>query len=147
MDWVIVLIIIVMVCFVLFFIYFVFGSQTASISKNEKVVDSYSLSSPTVGSATPFYFKGIIGGKIGFSMELYENGNEIEGIEHYDNQRQDAIIAIKGYVDDNGVMTLYEYDGAERAGYFQGNLGSGLYYGTFVNRNGRQYNFSARFSN
>ena len=64
--------------------------------------------------------KGKINNKIGFTMHLTIDGNIIEGTEHYDNQKKDAIVNIKGSIDDNGTMTLNEYDGNNKTGYFEG---------------------------
>lgn len=88
--------------------------------------------------------KGVIGDDIGFSMLLQRMGNEIEGTEHYESQKPDASISIKGTIDDNGVMTLYEYDGSAKAGSFNGNLGDTSYSGTFVNSRGKNFSFSAK---
>ena len=88
--------------------------------------------------------RGIINDKIGFSMQLQQKGNDIEGTEHYDSQKSDATILIKGAIDDNGVMTLYEYDGDVRAGSFNGSLEDASYYGTFANSRGENMPFSAK---
>ena len=87
--------------------------------------------------------KGVIGEKIGFSMNLQQNGDEIEGTEHYDNQKSDVIVSIKGTIDDEGYMTLYEYDDGVRTGSFGGIIDGSSYYGTFTNAKGNKMPFSA----
>lgn len=87
--------------------------------------------------------KGVIAEKIGFSMNLQQNGDEIEGTEHYDNQKSDVIVSIKGTIDDEGNLTLYEYDGGIRTGSFSGNIDGSSYYGTFTNAKGNKMPFSA----
>ncbi len=91
----------------------------------------------------PIGIKGMINGKIGFTMHLTFNGSEIVGTEHYDNQPSDAIIKIKGNVDDNGNMTLVEYDGGSVSGKFVGTLYAKDYSGVFTQKTGNSMNFTA----
>ena len=58
----------------------------------------------------PIALKGIIDESIGFSMKLRFKGNEIEGTEHYDKQKINDTLSLKGSIDDNGNMVLHEYD-------------------------------------
>ena len=87
--------------------------------------------------------KGVINGKIGFTMHLSISGNEIEGAEHYDNQRKEVNLVIKGVTNNNGKMTLSEYDGNTKAGTFEGAIEGDRYSGTFTNSKGKAFPFSA----
>ena len=91
-----------------------------------------------------FALKGSINGKIGFTMHLTAEGTDIEGTEHYDNQRTDANIEIKGVNTDNGKMVLYEYDGNTKAGTYEGIIENNVYSGTFTNSKGKNMSFIAR---
>ena len=88
--------------------------------------------------------KGVIDETIGFSMHLQQTGNEIEGTEHYDSQNADAILRIKGTIDDNGIMTLYEYDNSNKIGTFTGDINALSYTGTFTNSRGKNMSFSSK---
>jgi hypothetical protein len=96
-----------------------------------------------VETSTPLALKGVIDDKIGFTMHLIKEGNEIKGTEHYDSQRKEVNVVIKG-VSDNGKMVLYEYDGNTKAGSFEGTIGEYTYSGTFTNSKGKTYKFTAR---
>jgi len=87
--------------------------------------------------------KGSINDKIGFTMHLSISGNEIEGTEHYDNQRTEVNLVIKGVDNENGRMILSEYDGNTKAGTFEGTIGGDTYSGTFTNSKGKCFPFSA----
>lgn len=87
--------------------------------------------------------KGTINGKIGFTMHLSISGNEIDGTEHYDNQRTEVKLVIKGENNENGKMILSEYDGNTKAGTFEGTIGERSYSGTFTNSKGKSFPFSA----
>lgn len=100
-------------------------------------------SSDTKDVVQNIILKGVIGDNIGFSMHLQRMGSKIEGTEHYESQKSDAFISIKGTIDDNGVMILDEYDGGVRAGSFNGNLGEVSYSGSFTNSKGKTFPFSA----
>ena len=50
----------------------------------------------------PIALKGSIDESIGFSMKLRFKGNEIEGSEHYDKQKDIDTLSIKGTIDENG---------------------------------------------
>ena len=87
--------------------------------------------------------KGVINDKIGFTMHLSISGNEIEGTEHYDTQRKDVNLVIKGVNSDNGKLVLYEYEGNTKAGTFEGTIADENYSGTFTNSKGKTFPFSA----
>ena len=87
--------------------------------------------------------KGVINGKIGFTMHLSINEDKIEGTEHYDNQRAEVNLVIKGMNNGNGRMILSEYDGNSKAGTFEGTIGENTYSGTFTNSKGKAFPFSA----
>lgn len=91
----------------------------------------------------PLALKGVINDKIGFTMHLSISGNEIEGTEHYDNQRTEVNLVIKGVNNENGKMILSEYDGNTKAGTFEGTIGGDTYSGTFTNSKGKCFPFSA----
>ena len=91
--------------------------------------------------------KGKVNNSIPFTMHLSLDGNNVEGTEHYDNQRENAIIKIKGNVDDNGTMTLYEYDKNKNTGIYIGTLGTDTYSGTFFNNRGKDFSFSSDVMN
>lgn len=88
--------------------------------------------------------KGSINDKIGFTMHLSIRGNEIEGKEHYDNQRAEVKLTIKGVYSENGRMILFEYDGNTTAGFFEGTIERETYSGTFTNSKGKTFPFSAK---
>ena len=90
-----------------------------------------------------FALKGMINYKIGFSMNLEYYGNEVEGTEHYDSQKSDVNVSIKGTIDEKGHMILREYDGNIKAGTFEGTMGVETYSGTFTNSKGKTFPFSA----
>lgn len=87
--------------------------------------------------------KGMINNKIGFSMHLEYYGNEVEGTEHYDSQKSDVNVSIKGVNNENGKMILSEYDGNIKAGTFEGTIVGDRYSGTFTNSKGKIFPFSA----
>ena len=87
--------------------------------------------------------KGMINYKIGFSMHLEYCGNEVEGTEHYDSQKSDVNVSIKGTIDEKGHMILREYDGNIKAGSFEGTIVGDRYSGTFTNSKGKTFQFSA----
>ena len=87
--------------------------------------------------------KGMINNKIGFSMHLEYYGNEVEGTEHYDSQKSDVNVSIKGVNNENGKMILSEYDGNIKAGTFEGTIVGDRYSGTFTNYKGKIFPFSA----
>ena len=103
------------------------------------------VAEPTDAIAEPktLALKGIINDKIGFTMHLTFGGNDVEGKEHYANQREDVNLAIKGVNRDNGKMVLYEYDGNTKAGTFEGTIEGDTYSGTFTNSKGKTFPFSA----
>ena len=76
-------------------------------------------------------------------MNLSISGNNIEGKEHYSNQRKDVSVVIKGNKGENGKMVLYEYDGNTKAGTFEGAIEGDTYSGTFTNSKGKTFLFSA----
>ena len=82
-----------------------------------------------VSTSRTLALKGMIDDKIGFTMHLSISGNEIEGAEHYDNQRKEVNLVIKGVTNDNGKMTLSEYDGNTKAGTFEGTIEGDRYSG------------------
>ena len=90
--------------------------------------------------------KGTINNKIGFTMHLSVSGNIIEGTEHYDSQREGINIIIRGSKDDNGTISLSEYDGSAKAGTFEGTVESGVFSGYFTNAKGKSFPFSADVS-
>ncbi len=92
----------------------------------------------------PFALKGVIDDKIGLTMRLSISGNKIEGTEHYNNQRKEVTLMIKGVNGDDGKMTLYEYDGNTKAGTFEGTKVGDAYSGTFTNSKGKTFPFSAK---
>lgn len=92
----------------------------------------------------PVALIGKINNKIGFSMHLQCNGNKVEGKEHYDSQKSDVNVSIKGTIDENGYMILHEYDNNVESGKFEGTLDDISYSGTFTNSKGKSMSFSAR---
>ena len=87
--------------------------------------------------------KGSINDKIGFSMHLEYFGKEVDGTEHYDSQKSDVNVSIKGTIDEKGQMILNEYDGNIKAGTFEGTIRGDSYSGTFTNSKGKTFPFSA----
>lgn len=80
------------------------------------------------------FLKGVIGNNIGFSMRLKQSGDEIKGKEHYDSQKSDAIINIRGTtIGNEGIIFLNEYDGNFKAGTFEGKITNNILSGTFTN--------------
>ena len=96
-----------------------------------------------VSTSRTLALKGMVDDKIGFTMHLSISGNEIEGTEHYNNQRKEVNLVIKGVNNENGKMILSEYDGNTKAGTFEGILGGDRYSGTFTNSKGRIFPFYA----
>lgn len=92
----------------------------------------------------PVILKGTIGSNIGNVLRLSFNGNQVEGNEHYDSQRQDAVISIRGSIAENELMTLYEFDKGIECGRFEGYFIGDSYSGTFTNAKGKQQPFTAR---
>lgn len=113
---------------------FYFDKSDSDISNGE-VVDKKTVA-----------LKGTINNKIGFTMHLSVSGNIIEGIEHYDSQREGVNIIIRGSKDDNGIISLSEYDGSTKAGTFEGTVESGVFSGYFANAKGKSFPFSAAVS-
>ena len=99
-------------------------------------------SSSTIMEREPIALKGSINETIGFSMKLHFNGNEIEGSEHYDNQKSKDTLSIKGTIDENGNMILYEYDKTIECGKYEGIINDKIYSGTFTLQ-GKDHSFSA----
>lgn len=102
--------------------------------------------SPTINNMSerePIALKGSINETIGFFMKLHFDGNEIEGSEHYDNQKAGDTISIKGTIDENSYLILHEYEKADECGKFEGFLHENSYSGTFTNSQGKTMPFSA----
>ena len=95
----------------------------------------------------PIALKGSIDESIGFSMKLRFKGNEIEGSEHYDKQKDIDTLSIKGTIDENGNLILHEYNNLVECGTFEGVLNDDLYSGTFTNSRGKSMPFSAQVLN
>lgn len=93
----------------------------------------------------PVILKGTIGSNIGNVLRLSFNGNQVEGNEHYDSQQQDAVISIRGSIDENELMTLREFDNGIECGRFEGHFIGYSYSGTFTNAKGKQHPFAARY--
>jgi len=92
----------------------------------------------------PIALKGSIDESIGFSMKLRFKGNEIEGTKHYDKQKENDTLSIKGTIDENGNMILHEYNNFVECGTFEGILSDDIYSGTFTNSQGKSMPFSAQ---
>ena len=105
--------------------------------------DMASVPNDTLAKIKTLALRGVINDKIGFTMHISISGNEIEGTEHYDNQRTEEILVIKGVNNDNGQMILSEYDKNTKAGTFEGIINGEIYSGTFTNSKGRSFPFSA----
>ena len=101
-----------------------------------------SISAPNV-EREPVALKGNINETIGFSMKLHFMGNEIEGSEHYDSQKSNDTLSIKGTIDENGNVLLYEYDNLVKCGTFEGVINDDTYSGTYTNPRGKSMSFSA----
>ena len=112
-----------------------FKKDLLSHSKDEAVISN------TVGIEKEYVVKGIIESRIGFSMRLNISGNEVEGIEHYDSQKSDVTLSIKGTIDGNHKMTLFEYDNDILCGKYEGVLNDGIYQGTFTLKSGKTMKF------
>jgi hypothetical protein len=93
---------------------------------------------------TQIILKGKVDVKIPFTMRLRNNGKTIDGTAHYDNQSPDAVMSIKGTIDDNDEMTLNIFEGKNKIGTYKGILRSDVYMGIFTNTNGKQFPFSSR---
>lgn len=91
----------------------------------------------------PVALKGKINNKIGFSMQLQCTGNEVNGTEHYDSQKSEAIVTIKGTIAE-GHMILHEYDNGLESGKFEGSFDNVTFTGTFTNSKGKAMPFTAR---
>lgn len=98
---------------------------------------------PIAISDTPLILKGKIDEKIGFTMSLRCKGNEVEGTEHYDSQKSDANVLIKGTIE-NGRLILREYDNGVESGKFDGSVDDVSYIGTFTNSKGKNMSFTAK---
>lgn len=79
---------------------------------------------------------------IGFTMRLQINENEVIGTEHYNSQKRNKTLQIKGTIND-GIMTLYEKVNNSNTGTFCGKLKSSSYSGTFTDKKGGKYSFIA----
>ncbi len=91
----------------------------------------------------PVALKGKINNKIGFSMQLQCTGNEVNGTEHYDSQKSEATVTIKGTIAE-GHMILHEYDNGQESGKFEGSFDNVTFTGTFTNSKGKAMPFTAR---
>ena len=91
----------------------------------------------------PVALKGKINNKIGFSMQLQCTGNEVNGTEHYDSQKSEATVTIKGTIAE-GHMILHEYDNGLESGKFEGSFDNVTFTGTFTNSKGKVMPFTAR---
>ena len=87
--------------------------------------------------------KGRIDNKIGFSMHLTIKGSEIEGTEHYDSQKSDVTLSLKGTIDDTGHVTLHEYDNQTESGVYEGVLNDTSFTGTFKIKSGKPMQVTA----
>ena len=119
----------------------IFVPRIISHSDNNPVSDEKIIEVSTPQILT---LKGMIKDNIGFSMHLQCNGNKVEGKEHYDSQKSDVNVSIKGTIDENGYMILHEYDNNVESGKFEGTLDDISYSGTFTNSKGKSMSFSAR---
>lgn len=72
--------------------------------------------------ATSKYFKGTVNGQYSITMELQQEGEQVEGSYFYDKYR--TIIPIKGTIKADGTLTLKEVDAA-------GNITSPTFVGTY----------------
>ncbi len=133
----------VAVAFALFWFVKCDSPKTATGKGLKEAVDTAEIDTAAIEDKPSIILKGVIGGKIGFSMNLQQNGNEIEGTEHYDNQKTNAIIIIQGTIDDKGYITLHEYDDYVKTGSFRGIIEGSTYYGTFTNSKGKEMHFTA----
>lgn len=106
---------------------------------NDKSISDVSIAE--IGK--PLVLKGKINNKIGFSMQLQCTGNEVEGFEHYDSQKSEATVTIKGTIAE-GHMILHEYDNGLESGKFEGSFDNVTFTGTFTNSKGKAMPFTAR---
>lgn len=105
--------------------------------------DNKSISTPNVERG-PIALKGNINETIGFSMKLQFKGNDVEGTEHYDKQKEKDTLSIKGTIDENGNLILHEYNNNIECGTYKGIFSDNLYSGTFTNSRGKSMPFSAQ---
>lgn len=91
----------------------------------------------------PIALRGNINETIGFSMKLKFEGNDVEGTEHYDKQKEKDTLSIKGTIDGNGNMVLHEYNNNIECGTYEGTFNDNTYFGTFT-LNGRNMPFAAQ---
>lgn len=87
--------------------------------------------------------KGIVGDGIGNVLRLTFNNGEVEGTEHYDSQRSGLTISIKGTIDEDGKLLLYEYDNGKECGRYEGHYDGKNYNGFFYGSSGNTLPFSA----
>jgi len=113
-----------------------------NVQKSAEPVDTDTIVE-VVDYYKPFVLKGKVGDNILFTMHLSVNNNIVEGTEHYANQKKDRIVNIKGTIDDNGTMTLNEYDGNVKTGSYRGLFSTDSYSGTFINKSGKEFVFSS----
>ena len=113
-----------------------------SVQKSDGPIDSDTIYE-VLDYDKPFVIKGKVADKIPFTMHLSVNGSVVEGTEHYGNQKKDAIIYIKGAIDENGNMTLDEYDGGIKTGSYRGLFSTDYYSGTFLNKSGKEFAFNS----
>ena len=113
-----------------------------SVQKSDGPIDSDTIYE-VLDYDKPFVIKGKVADKIPFTMHLSVNGSVVEGTEHYGNQKKDAIIYIKGAIDENGNMTLDEYDGGVKTGSYRGLFSTDSYSGTFLNKSGKEFAFNS----
>ena len=97
----------------------------------------------SLNNKTQYILRGKVADNIAYTMWLSVNGNVVEGTEHYDNQKKDAIVHIKGTIDNHDIMTLNEYDGNAKTGTFIGLFCADSYSGTFTNIKGKEMDFNS----
>ena len=92
----------------------------------------------------PILLLGTINEKIEFSMRLQFVGNEIEGTEHYDKLKTKDSLIIKGSIDENNNMVLYEYNNLVECGKYEGHLTNFTFTGMFTNSHGKEMPFTSQ---
>ena len=99
----------------------------------EQIVDNTPVKSETISKSNESHqFKGSIG-KYGVEMMITIDGDEIEGLLHYNSQKKGTNLLLKGIISENGKMTIGEYDpSGENTGRFEGNFDGTTLKGTFV---------------
>ena len=120
------------------------GSQEQNQNQNMQNAGNTSyVVAETVGRNGLCKLKGSIG-KYGVEMMINIDNNAVTGLLHYNSQRKGTNLILKGDVDEDGKMTIYEFAPlGENTGRFNGVFDGETFNGTFRNLNhGKTFSFA-----